>query len=56
MSQPITTGIFYRPQNQPNFMESIVKGFSHLNLKNNEIYLLGDFNTNLLQNGNHILN
>ena len=37
-------------------MELIVKSFSLLNLKDNEIYLLGDFNTNLLQNGNYILN
>ena len=54
--KPITIGIFYRLPNQANFMELIVKGVSHLNLKDNEIYLLGDFNINLLQNGNYILN
>ena len=37
-------------------MELIVKGFSNLNLKDNKIYLLGDFNINLLQNGNYVLN
>ena len=37
-------------------MELIVKALSHLNLKDNEIYLLGDFNINLLQNANYILN
>ena len=37
-------------------MELIVKDFSHLNLKDNEINLLGNFNINLLQNGNYILN
>ena len=37
-------------------MELIVKSFSLLNLKDNEIYLLGDFNANLLKNGNYILN
>ena len=36
-------------------MELIFKGFSHLNLKDDEIYLLGDFNINLLQNGNYVL-
>ena len=55
-SKPITIGVFYRPQNQANFMELIVKRFSLLNLKDNEIYLLRDFNINLLQNGNYILN
>ena len=37
-------------------MELIVKTFSLLNLKNYEIYLFGDFNINLLQKGNYILN
>ena len=37
-------------------MELIVKSFSLLNLKDNKIYLPGDFNINLLRNGNHILN
>ena len=55
-SKPINIGVFYRPPNQANFMELIVKSFSLLNLKDNEIYLLGDFNINLLQNGNYILN
>ena len=54
-SKPITVGVFYRPPNQANFMELIVKSFSLLNLKDNEIYHLGDFNINLLQNGNYIL-
>ena len=55
-SKPITAGVFYTPPNQANFMELIFKTFSLLNLKDNEIYLLGDFNINLLQNGNYILN
>ena len=52
-SKSITIGVFCRPPNQANFMEIIVQSFS---LSNNEIYLLGDFNINLLQNKNHILN
>ena len=53
---PTTIGIFCRPPNQANFMELIVKSFYLLNLKDNEIYLLDDFNINLLQNRNYILN
>ena len=49
-------GVFYRPPNQAEFMVLMVKKFSHLNLKDNEIYLLGDFNINLFQNGKYILN
>ena len=55
-SKQITIGVFYRPPNQTNYMELIVKSFSLLNLKDDEIHLLGDFNINLLQSGNYILN
>ena len=37
-------------------MELIVKGFFLLNLKDNEIYLLSDFNINLLRSGNYVFN
>ena len=36
-------------------MDLIFKGFTHLNLKDDEIYLLGEFSINLLQIGNYIL-
>ena len=55
-SKSITTGIFYRHPKPANFMELISKSFSLLNLEDNEIYLLGDFNINLLQKGKYILN
>ena len=55
-SKLIDTGIFYRPSNQVNLMELIIKGFSHLNLKDNEIYLLHSLNISLLWKGNYILN
>ena len=53
--KPIIMGVFYRPSNRANFMKLIVKMFSFLNIKDNEIYLLGDFNINLSHNGNYIL-
>ena len=37
-------------------MELIVKRSSYSNLNDNEIYLLGDFNINIIQKGNCILN
>ena len=55
-SKPVTIGVFYRPPNQAVFMDLMVEKFSNLNLKDNEIYLLGNFNINLFQNGNYILN
>ena len=55
-SKPITIGVFYRPPNQGEFMDLMVEKFSNLNLKGNEIYLLGDLNINLFQNGKYSLN
>ena len=55
-SKPITIGVFYRPPTQAEFMDLMIERFSNLNLKDNEIYLLGDFNINLFQNGKCILN
>ena len=46
-SKPITIGVSYRPPNQAEFMDVMVEKFSNLNLKDNEIYILGDFNMNL---------
>ena len=45
--KPITRGVFYRPPNQADFMNLIVEKFSNLNLTDNEIYLLCDFNINI---------
>ena len=53
-TKPITVGIFYRPPDQRNFIESISQEFPSLNLESNEVYLLGDFNYNLYQNEKHI--
>ena len=37
-------------------MELLVKNISHVNLKDNEIYLLSGFNINVSQHGNDNLN
>ena len=55
-SKPITIGVFYRDPNQVEFMDLMFDKCSNLNLKDNGIYLLGDFNINLFQNGKYILN
>ena len=55
-SKPITIGAFSRPPSQAEFMDLTVKKLSNLNLKDNEIYLLSDFNIILFQNGKYILN
>ena len=50
----IFLGIIYRPLNSINFLECFDKHLEDTNL-DNEILLLGDFNINLLHNGNYIL-
>ena len=50
--KPIAIGIFYRP---PNENDIFWNEFQQIDRKTNEIYLLGDFNINLLQNGKFIL-
>ena len=56
MSKPITIGVLCRTPKQGELMNLMVEKVSNLNLKDNEIYLLGDFNINLFQNGKYILN
>mgnify|MGYP001795459600 FL=1 len=53
-SKPITIGIFYRPPNQNDFLETLTNDLDKLDHMNKELYLLGDFNINLLKNGKYI--
>ena len=53
--KPIAIGIFYRPPNENDFFNIFFIDFQHIDSKTNEIYVPGDFNINLLQNGKFIL-
>ena len=53
--KPIAIGIFYRPPNENEFLNIFSNDFQQIDSKTHEIYLLGDFNVNLLQNGKFIL-
>ena len=53
--KPIATGIFYRPPNASDFFDIFSNDFQQVDNKTNEIYLLEDFNINLLQNEKFIL-
>ena len=54
-TKPISVGIFYKPPSQTRYLEQIITEFESLEL-NNELYILGDLNINLLFKGNCILN
>ena len=53
-TKPIFVGIIYRASNNINFFQYFDKHLDNINI-DNEIFLLGDFNTNLLHNGKYIL-
>ena len=53
--KPITVGIFHRPPNSNDFLNLLSNHFQQIDLNKKEIYLLGDFNINLFQNGKFLL-
>ena len=46
-TKPISVGIIYKPASQSQFLQQMITEFEALDL-DNEIYVLGDFNINLL--------
>ena len=52
--KPVFVGIIYRPPESINFLGCFNKHLDNINL-DNEIFLFGDFNINLLHNGKYIL-
>ena len=54
-TKPISIDIFYKPPSQTRFLEQVITKFESLEL-NNELYIRGTFNINLLFKGNCILN
>ena len=54
-TKPVTIGVMHKPPNQTRFLEQIITEVETLNL-NDEHYVLGDFNINLLFKGKYIFN
>ena len=54
-TKPISVGIIYKPASQSQFLQQMITEFEALDL-DNEIYVLGDFNINLLFQDKYILN
>ena len=53
-TKTIIVRIIYRPPSQSEFLEIINTQFNKLDINNNEIYILGDFNINLYLNNSYI--
>ena len=54
-TKPISVGIIYKPPSQSQFLQQMITEFEALDL-DNEIYVLGDFNINLLFRDKYVLN
>ena len=54
-TKPISIGIIYKPPSQSQFLQQIITTFEAFDL-DNKIYVLGDFNVNLLFRDKYILN
>ena len=54
-TKSISVGIIYKPLSQSQFLQQIITEFEALDL-DNEIYVLGDFNINLLFRDKYVLN
>ena len=55
-TKPFSVGIFYRPPNKANFLEFLTNDFLSLSPESNELYMLGDFNINVLHQGINVFN
>ena len=53
-TRTITVGIFYRPPSQGNFLEILTYDLEKIDLKDRDIFFLGDFNINLFKNNKYI--
>ena len=56
-TKPILVGIVYRPPDQSRFLERLTSAITNTNdFKNQEVYILGDFNINLINNKKNVPN
>ena len=53
-TKPISVGMFYRPPKDTNFSQLFAEILNSLNILENEIFVLGDMNINILQNGENL--
>ena len=53
--KPISIGIFYRPPNVNTFLETFLNDLKLIDFTKSEVYFLGDFDINLLQNNKFVL-
>jgi len=53
-TKPFTVGVFYRPPNSVDFLKDVEEDFLKLLPETNDLFILGDFNINVLYNNKTI--
>ena len=54
-TKPISIAIVYKPPTDNDFLEYLSKGLNDFNIMENDLFILGDTNINILNNGEIIL-
>ena len=54
-TKPISIAILYKPPSDNRFLDYLSKGLNYLNLMENDLFILGNTNINILDNGENIL-
>ena len=54
-TKPISVGIVYRPPKDKNFLQLVAQILNYLNILENEIFVVGDMDVNILQNCGNLL-
>ena len=54
-TQPISIAIIYRPPTDNRFLDYLSKGLNDFNITENDLFILGDTNINIRDNGENIL-
>ena len=54
-TKPISIAIVYKPPTDNRFLDCLPKGLNDFNLMENDLFILGDTNINILDNGENIL-
>ena len=55
-TKPVSIAIVYKPPTDNRFLDYLFKGLNDFNLMENDLFILGNTNINILDNGENILN
>ena len=53
-TKPVSVAILYKPPTDNHFLDYLSRGLNDFNLMENDLFILGDTNINILNNGENI--